>query len=424
MGAVSQLLRSGLTDCGVSDSNLECSSEVAFLVERNGNQAGKVVGLTTGESCEVCDDSTCARLDAVSSSNPFVSSSAAILQAGAWNEIAFWEDSLEGDSNTYVAASITVDYRGLEWLLCVVQNTSCQKGAVWKISGCDTCNNGYTPSVDGKRCDPCPSSTAGSGGLCRQCDNGQQPNADQSFCVSCGKNTYSRYSNASGSSSPLTTSCNACEHPLSEEPTHNRSTCGCREGFENFGRLLEVHADLAGKVAADRCVACDASVFPKSNGICPGGAKRDEQPNVLRLRADKGWWLADLAWGGDQAGLSWSSFQLFHEDATSHDDLSLSDFMYPCPDQSCVGATSETGCRENMTGVLCAVCVNPSDISKSTSNLPLRVLSRPFSDRLLVITEVDGKCISECSNGAAMYLLRAIYVSAKSFNLPLFWVWL
>ena len=93
-------------------------------------------------------------------------------------------------------------------------------------------------------------------------------------------------------------------------------------------------------------------MFPKGNGICPGGSKTDELPGkVLHLRADKGWWLADLAWDGDHAGHSWSSFQV---EKLDDDDLTLSEFLFPCPDESCVGATSETGCRENMTGVLCA----------------------------------------------------------------------
>ena len=62
------------------------------------------------------------RLDAVSSSNPFVASSAARLQSDGWNENAFWESSVES-GDTYEAVAKSVDAWGMQWLLCYGKNT-------------------------------------------------------------------------------------------------------------------------------------------------------------------------------------------------------------------------------------------------------------------------------------------------------------
>ena len=354
---VSQILADGLTD----------NSEWAYLVERNGDHAGKVIGVSSRESLLVaCDQSAnpaCSgleRLRAVSSISPFVAASAAYLQAGGWSEVSFWESGIDEGGGRYQAVAVQVDAFTLDWLLVVGQNTSCRAGEIWTGS-CEPCGAGTMPSLDDHHCDACPLTTAGDRGHCEQCKDGEEPSDGHRACNRCGKNAYSRYSNVSyGSTSPRTEVCVSCPDPIAEEPNSNHTACGCREGYENFGRLLQYHPSIPSGLTPNKCEPC-ASVFPKNNVLCPPGPTMDEQPNVLRLRAAKGWWVSDLAFDGDQEDISWSNFRLLAEDRQSDVDLSLDHFLYPCPDESCVGEGSDTGCREGMSGILCAVCVNPTD---------------------------------------------------------------
>jgi Ca2+-binding EF-hand superfamily protein len=432
LGKFSELLLDSLTECAHDDSS--CNAEFAFLVERSGDQAGKLIGTSTriptaantssghhsqfveeelcDELCKQCGNRTCVttrRLGALASSHPFVRSSAAHLQGRGWNaengsssSYSYWEANTT--NGTFEAAALNIEAWGLSWLLCVGQNTTCGPKEIWKTFGCTACPDGKTPSANSKDCSVCPAGTAGSGGECEQCEDGQEPNVDRSFCTRCKEGMYSRYSNASGPSASNSTAdrCKPCADPRTEQPDYNittglSTTCGCRRGFEHFGRLLEDHPDLGQTVEAGSCIACDRSIFPKKNVDCIGGPKTDEQPNVLRVRPTKGWWLADLKWKGDhttwlllgqEKKRPWSGFELRklkQEDENFAELgyeplLTLNDFLYECPKESCVGVgdlhgDNITGCREGMGGALCANCTDTEHI------------------------KVNGLCVAKCPPG-------------------------
>jgi hypothetical protein len=247
---------------------------------------------------------------------------------------------------------------GMDWVLVIGQNTTCGDTAIWHFGECVTCGSGTQPT--GHRCTPCPENKAGTDGRCKHCPAGKQPDETRSTCAPCADH---------GFSTPQS-ECQQCAHPEAEEPNRNQTSCNCRQNYENFARLLQWHQTLAADVEADTCMPCSPEIFPRNNVICPGGPKLgDSGGQAARTWYPKpGWWVANITVP--------EVFTLTRKKGSSVHQLS--DFIYPCPAQSCLGER----CRANMTGLLCAQCENPADVKE------------------------NGICVPVCDGGAQSYWLQ------------------
>eukprot|EP01043_Picozoa_sp_COSAG02_P003026 COSAG02_NODE_72_length_41961_cov_13.243658_2_plen_509_part_00 len=295
----------------------------AYLVEVSGAETGRLLAMAVHSSGG--DELGQQRIggEATSAEHPCIAASAKLLEDEQWREGVFIsEDSVPG-CEVYEGIASRFGSRGMDWLLVLGQATGCTaaNGEVWSYGECKVCGAGTVPLDDGRTCARCAQT---------------------------------------------------------EEPNVNRSACNCRQGFENFGRLLDWHPELSGELAAtgddiNACLSCDNQIFPLHNIICPGGSKHgfaESDERVINAYPKPGWWMADLTAREDKLELTHNSSRA---DAGRR---TLADLLYACPVQSCEGMR----CRPNMTGLLCAECIHKSHI-KSPS----------------------GVCVPQCEGGAAKY---------------------
>lgn len=253
---------------------------------------------------------------------------------------------------------------GIEWLVVVGQNTTCNVGQIWDFGKCKVCESGKKPDDSKRRCNNCPIGYAGVGGTCNQCSDGSEPNPEMSLCVACASNTYSNYNVTSTDSTGGR--CRPCKHMDTEEPDKTQSQCVCKPGSENFGRLLRFHPTMQAQV--DTCIECDKTMFPLGNVECPGGSKLEQHIHPVR-----GWWMASLESQQDELTLIKSKHNALQ--AGRSKQRSISETLYPCDESRCLGVR----CRTNMTGMLCATCTNPHDV------------------------KYNGICVPECADGGLRY---------------------
>jgi hypothetical protein len=261
---------------------------------------------------------------------------------------------------------------GIDWSIVVGQNTTCAAGQIWDLSECKTCASGKAPDPSKRQCHDCPVGYAGIEGTCNQCASGTEPNPQKALCVVCATNTYSNYDTDSADST--NGRCRPCRNLEDEEPDRNQTQCVCKPGNENFGRLLRFHPKM--QAQANTCIGCDTSIFPLNNVVCPGGPKVDQH-----IHPKPGWWMANLESQQEELTLIKSKHSVMEDD----NQRSLSETLYPCDASRCLGVA----CRANMTGMLCATCVNPDDI------------------------KYNGICVPECASKEVQYwvLLFARYLA-------------
>ena len=203
--------------------------------------------------------------------------------------------------------------------------------------------------------------------------------------------------------------CEACIG-IGEEPSMEGTSCECREGYENFGRIRALLGDEGPPLAAfgarvDECKRCDPTkslVWKRL--VCPGGPKQGPPKtghayNVILARPRVGYWMSSLhgTEGGPnrdvfttQDTTAWSEMDghdwlLEEEEDGTKGELTLNDFVYSCPPTACVGEQSLTGCFENdqgtgNTGLMCGQCMYRGELDVHRHNT----------------VKVGGKCYDRC----------------------------
>jgi hypothetical protein len=139
----------------------------AYVVEREGVDAGKIVGTTTGDSMTI--DSV--RVNAINMADVHVASSATFLRERGWPAEYFVGTEITGVTFEGISTIIGTEV-GLNWLLVTGQNNTCNPGHIWRDGLCWKCENGFQPKehIVGApdECMPCGVSQAGMHGHCKQ----------------------------------------------------------------------------------------------------------------------------------------------------------------------------------------------------------------------------------------------------------------
>ena len=152
---------------GADAADVGGQSVWAYVVERQGEDAGKIVGSTTSDTVTV--DSV--RVDAISMVDVHVASSAAFLSERGWPAEYFVGTEANGHTFEGTSTVVGAEY-GLNWLLVAGQNTTCNPGHIWQDGLCFKCDNGFQPKehIVGApdECIPCGLGQAGMHGYCTQ----------------------------------------------------------------------------------------------------------------------------------------------------------------------------------------------------------------------------------------------------------------
>ena len=127
----------------------------------------------------------------------------------------------------YEAVSSIFDNHGLDWLVVVGQDLTCEKNEIWSFGSCHPCPDGQVP-LDERTCSPCP--------------GGQEPDADKLRCE-CPLGTFAQISTA--------------EERLEED--------GDEQGGIYCKKCLELAEKITGLYTAQADVAWE------SQAVCPGG---------------------------------------------------------------------------------------------------------------------------------------------------------
>ena len=139
----------------------------AYVVEREGADAGKIVGTTTGDSMTI----NSVRVNAINMADVHVASSATFLRERGWPAEYFVGTEITGVTFEGISTIIGTEV-GLNWLLVTGQNNTCNPGHIWRDGLCWKCENGFQPKehIVGApdECMPCGVSQAGMHGHCKQ----------------------------------------------------------------------------------------------------------------------------------------------------------------------------------------------------------------------------------------------------------------
>jgi hypothetical protein len=150
---------------GAAKASVSGRSVWAYIVEREGADAGKIVGSTTSDTVTI----NSVRVDAITMADIHVASSAIFLSDRGWPAEYFVGIEASGQTFEGISTVVGVEY-GLNWLLVAGQNTTCAFGHVWQHGLCIECDNGFEPKEhnigEPDQCVPCGLAQAGIHGHC------------------------------------------------------------------------------------------------------------------------------------------------------------------------------------------------------------------------------------------------------------------